>query len=46
MAANQTKDIGLIEIVDVKVSCRAYPLAADPIAASSNEARFYFVLIL
>ena len=48
MTAIQTKALGPIEPVDVEVSCRAYSLAADlrTIAVSSNQAHFYFVLIL
>ena len=47
MTANQIKALGPIETVD-EVSCRAYSLAADlrTIAVFSNQAHFYFVLIL
>ena len=48
MTANQTKALAPIDPVDVEVSCRAYSLAADlrKIAVSSNQAHFYFILIL
>ena len=48
MTANQTKALRPNDPVDVEVNCRVYSLAADlrTIAASSNQAHFYFVLIL